>query len=102
MDPEERQMFSEFRGEMREGFTGVHKRVDEVHKTVNDNNEKQARTDERLTAHMNDKARHRNPEKATGLTKIDGLNGVSLKLVIYVCAGAGALIAGIIGALALL
>lgn len=101
MDAEDRAMFRDFRGEMCEGFSGLHDRVDEVQRTINDHNEKQIRTDERLTAHLNDRAKHCDPEKSVS-TKSNILSGVSVKLVVYVCAGIGAGIAGIASALAIL
>lgn len=101
MDAEDRAMFRDFRGEMREGFTGLHDRVDEVQRTINNHNEKQIRTDERLSAHLNDKAKHCDFERSVP-AKAKDFHGVSVKLVIYVCAGIGSMIAGIASALAIL
>lgn len=126
MDAEERQMFREMGKDVREGFTGVYKRLDEVQASstaglkdvqtsINMGKVDQSVLDERLKTHMADDNRHRNPEqeqeqrdqeqRARRERREDkkGSGGswpewLTFKLILSTGLGIGAVIAGIVSA----
>ena len=106
MDAEDREMFRDFKTDMKEGFTGVHKRVNEVQTAFNLSQTEQALLNQRLTAHVEDNSRHRNPEQELReqRERKQQANGswpewLTIKLIVSVGLGIGAVIAGIVGAL---
>ncbi len=125
MDQEERQMFRDLAKDNREGFTGVYKKLDEVQASstaglkdvqtsINMGKVDQSVLDERLSTHMADDNRHRNPESDRRETRRDTRretkkpsNGVwpewlTVKMILTAAAAIGTLIASIITGIVML
>lgn len=78
------------RSEVREGFAGVHTRIDTVQETLSTEGKSLAVTEERLDNHIQDNNRHKSASSPTP--------GVNVRVIMAVAAGLTA-IAGVVAAI---